>query len=174
MPELTTRRIELDPQIDRIKKWLESVVNNPEMRKKLLILGTLELADRARVYPEKGLWNYEPGTNGYSWYERGKGTRWRRKGGSRGGKPYFSGYGGTNTSEKLQNNWKTEIDPTAYSASVYTNVSYAPYLFDPFQRVSWAEAHGWKDIDEIANDYAPRFEKLTLEYIDDELEKPIK
>jgi hypothetical protein len=164
-------KVTMNPPVERIRKWLEKIAS-PEAKRRILTQGTLELADRARAYPSEGPWNRNPGTRGKGiWYERQFGTRWMRKGGSIGGKPYFQGLGGRNTSEMLQKNWFTEV--RADVGSVFTGVSYAPLLFDPAQRVSWAAGHGWKTVDEIADGYAPRFVEITLAEIDRRINTPI-
>jgi hypothetical protein len=115
------------------------------------------------VYPPEGPWNYAPGVSKFGWYQRNFGPRRLRKDGTIWGK---------NTSKELQKSWRTEIQvKDAYSASVYTEVSYAPYLFDPEQRVSWAALHGWQTVDQIAEDYTPRFEEIVLAEIDSQIAK---
>jgi hypothetical protein len=164
----------MTPSSEQLQKWINSfILKDPASVKRVLIQGTLELADRARVYPTAGPWNSYPGTKGNGvWYERGVGTRYARKGAAIGGKPFFKGFGAGKPSEQLQKNWNTEIQTKdAYSASVYTEVTYAPYLFDPEQRVSWAALHGWQDVDQIAEDYTPRFEEIVLAEIDSQIAK---
>jgi len=162
----TSRTVQLDPSLARIRQWLDSVVDDPQARRKLLTLATMELTDRARVYPNAGLWNFEPGAqdNGV-WYQRLWGSRWRSKKTGR--------LAGRNTSQRLQRSWKVQLAPDSFSADVFTNVTYAPYLLDPNQRVGWAEAHGWQTVDELAEGYAPRFVELVEEFIDDQIARPI-
>jgi len=163
---MTSRTVTLTPSIDRIKKWIEEVTNDPKARRRALTLGTLELADRARVYPPEGLYNHEPGAQGNGvWYQRQFGARRRRKDGTL--------WTSRRKSEKLQKNWKAEIHPGDYSAEVFTRVSYAPYLYDPVRRVSWAASHGWQTIDEIADGYSERFKELILEIIDDQIDRKL-
>lgn len=160
-----TKAVEIKPDFAQVRKWLESVINDPDTRRRVLIRASLELTDRARAYPPAGPWNSAPGINGRGWYQRQFGPRWLRRDGTTGGR---------NTSERLQKNWRTEISNDVYSASVYTPVSYAPFLYDPAQRASWAAAHGWATIDQIANDYTPRFLELVGDEIDKQIAKPIK
>jgi hypothetical protein len=156
----------IKPDIEKIRKWINEVINDPNSRRRILIRGTLELADRARAYPPEGIWNRAPGTKGNNvWYQRQFGTRYMRKNGT---------FGGKNTSQKLQKNWFTEIQKEdEFSASVYTEVTYAPYLYDPAQRVGWAASHGWQTVDEIADNYAPRFVEIVSDEIDAQIAKPI-
>jgi pilus assembly protein Flp/PilA len=158
--------ISMHPDYQSIKKWLESVIDDPGARKRVLIRATLELKDRAAAYPPAGPWNREPGTRGNGiWYQRQFGPRWRMENGA---------LGGLNTSERLQKSWKTEISQDAYDASVFTPVTYAPKLMDEAQREPWAAKHGWQTVDEIALDYAPRFVDLVEETIDEQARKPIE
>lgn len=138
------------------------VVNSKELRRTILSRAVLELADRLRVYPPAGQWNAMPGTRGdMRWYQRLFGPRYMRKNGSLGGK---------NTSQQLQRSWKVEVmSRDEFTASVFTEVTYAPYLYDPKKRVSWAAEHGWKTTDEISDDYIERF----LELAADEVEKKL-
>jgi len=163
---LASRKVTLKPTVEAVRKWLIDVVDNPQARRQVLQFATEELKQRAEVYPAPGLWNFEPGAQGNGiWYERGWGSRWRLRDGR---------LSGRKTSQKLDRSWRKEIGESNYHASVYTEVTYAPYLLDPEQRVSWAEAHGWQTIDDISDSYAPRFEELVLEAIDVGIGKPIK
>jgi hypothetical protein len=159
-----TAAVKIVPDFKELAQYIQKILDDPQARARLLRLASLELADRVRVYPPQGLWNYEPGAQGNGvWYQRQFGSRWRRKNGT---------LNGRNTSQKLQKNWKVErVD--AFNTSVYTEVTYAPYLFDPAKRASWADSHGWKTLDEIADDYSPRFVELAGEMIDEIASKPI-
>lgn len=153
-----TATVTIKPEIDDLKKRIIAIVADPDKRRRVLIRATLELADRMRVYPPEGAYNREPGTRGRGvWYQRQFGTRWRRKDGT---------MGGTDNSQRLQKSWKTEIQTRSeFVGSVSTAVTYAPYLFDPEKRVSWAASHGWKTTKEIAEDYTPRFTEIVIEQI---------
>lgn len=161
----------MTPSAEQIKRWLESVVDDPRARRRVLIRGSLELKDRYIVYPKAGKWNSAPGTKGNNvWYQRKFGTRYLRKDGT---------FGGRNTSENLQVSWQHSISADDYKASVFTDVSYAPYLYAPLtapkpHQVYWAALHGWQDVDEIAENYAPRFVEIVSDEIDAQLRKPIE
>ena len=160
----------MSPNAEQIKKWLESVVDDPESRRRVLLKGSLELKDRYIVYPAAGRWNSAPGTKGNNvWYQRKFGPRYLRKDGTTGGR---------NTSENLQISWKSQLAADAYSVSTFTDVSYAPYLYIPKSipkphQVYWAAGHGWQDVDEIAEKYAPRLLEIVGEEIDRQAAKPI-
>jgi hypothetical protein len=160
----------MTPNADKIRKWLEAVIDDPASRRRVLIRGSLELKDRYIVYPKEGPWNRYPGakprTDGKAiWYQRKFGPRYMRKDGTTGGR---------NTSQNLQVSWNYEIGADDYSSSVFTPVTYAPYLFDPEKRVGWAAAHGWQDVNEIAENYAPRFVQIVEDEIDNQIAKPIE
>jgi hypothetical protein len=159
-----TDAVRINPSIKEITTRILAVVNNPEGRKRLLLRAVLELKDLAAGYPVEGAWNRDPGTKGnHVWYQRQFGTRYKRKDGSTGGR---------NTSQRLQKSWQTEVQRRDdFSASAFTDVTYAPYLLDPERRVSWAAGHGWQDLDTIQEQYTPRFEQLALDEVDDQIDK---
>lgn len=144
---------------------LKKVIDDPQSRRRVLLRAVLELKDRAAAYPVSGAWNSAPGTRGDNrWYQRGYGSRWLRNDGT---------YGGQNTSQRLQQSWQTEVQRTdEFTASAFTDVTYAPYLLDEEKpRVRWAASHGWQSLDEIERDYTPRFEKIALDEIDSQIDK---
>lgn len=153
----------IKPSFKEIIIKIKKIIDDPESRKRVLLRAVLELKDLAAGYPIEGAWNRYPGTKGKGvWYQRQFGTRYKRKDGST---------GGNNTSQKLQKNWFTEVQRRdEFSASAFTNVTYAPFLLDPDRRVSWASGHGWQSLDEIERDYTPRFEKLILDDIDKKID----
>ena len=153
-----------------ILKDITAIVSDPAMRQRILDKAGKALAALVSAYPPEGPWNKNPGTRGDGrWYQRGFGSRWMRKGGSIGGTPYFSGIGGNNNSQELQKSWKIE-KRDEFTAAVFTNVTYAPFLFDPDRRVSWANGHGWKDLDEFENGFAPIFEEIVIKEIDGKID----
>ena len=144
-----------------ILKDITAIVSDPAMRQRILDKAGKALAALVSAYPPEGPWNKYPGTRGNGrWYERGYGSRWKRKDGSIGGSP---------TSQKLNKSWGVE-KRDEFTASVFTNVTYAPFLFDPDRRVSWANGHGWKDLDEFENGFAPIFEEIVIKEIDGKID----
>lgn len=152
------KTLTITPTLAEMTKSIQDVIDNPEMRNRIFIRAVVELKDRASVYPPEGAWNREPGTRGDNiWYQRLYGPRWRSK----------KGLGGRNTSERFQHSWKTEVQrQDTFTAGAFTEVTYAPYLLDPVRKVSWADEHGWSDLDTIKADYQPRFVAMILEEID--------
>ena len=94
---------------------------------------------RMAVYPPEGDYN-RPGPYPKRWYQRLVGPRWALKAG---------GYGGRNTSEKLQQSFKTDR-LSQLSRQVYTDVTYAPHVMAAEEQVSWAPEHGWRTDEQIA------------------------
>jgi hypothetical protein len=147
--------------LKEITKYISSIIDNPESRGRILDKATKALAALMAIYPPEGIWNRPPGTRGNNrWYERGYGSRWLNHNGK---------IGGINNSQKLNKSWVAEHDNNA--GAVYTSVTYAPFLFDPDQRVSWARGHGWLDLNEQEQEFAPIFEKIALEEIDNQIAK---
>ena len=155
----------IEPSLKEIMARVKKVIDDPAARRRVLLRAVLELKDLAAAYPVAGRWNSAPGTNGDNrWYQRGYGSRWLRKDGT---------FGGSNTSQRLQQSWNTEVQrQDEFTASAFTDVTYAPYLLDEEKpRVNWAQSHGWQSLDEIQEDYAPRFERAVLDEVDDQINK---
>lgn len=157
-----TKTVIITPPISDIIKKIVAVIADPASRRRLLTLAVLELKDLAAGYPVAGAWNSAPGSRGDGrWYQRGYGSRWFRNDGS---------IGGNDTSQRLQESWRTE-QRDEFTAAAFTEVTYAPYLLNKDERVHWAASHGWKSLGEIEEEYAPRFEKLALDEIDNQIGK---
>ena len=155
----------IEPSLKEIMARVKKVIDDPASRRRVLLRAVLELKDLAAGYPVAGAWNSAPGTRGDNrWYQRGFGSRWLRKDGT---------FGGTNTSQRLQQSWQTEVQRTdEFTASAFTDVTYAPFLLDEDKpRVNWAASHGWQSLDQIQEDYTPRFEKAVLDEVDDQINK---
>ena len=155
----------IEPSLKEIMARVKKVIDDPAARRRVLLRAVLELKDLAAAYPVAGRWNSAPGTKGDNrWYQRGFGSRWLRKDGT---------FGGSNTSQRLQQSWNTEVQrQDEFTASAFTDVTYAPYLLDEKKpRVNWAQSHGWQSLDEIQEDYAPRFERAVLDEVDDQINK---
>lgn len=159
-----SKTVTVTPSFREIKAKILAIIEDKDARRRLLTRAVLELKDLAAAYPTEGLWNNAPGTRGNNrWYQRQFGSRWKRADGS---------LGGTNNSQRLQKSWQTEIQRAdEFSASAFTEVTYAPLLLDDAKRVHWAASHGWQTLDSIEKDYTPRFEKLILDEIDNQIER---
>lgn len=168
----------IEPSLKEIMARVKKVIDDPASRRRVLLRAVLELKDLAAAYPEEGQYNKPSHTRFIrratkhgletrevsGWYQRGYGSRWLRKNGT---------FGGSNTSQRLQQSWNTEVQrQDEFTASAFTDVTYAPYLLDEEKpRVNWAQSHGWQSLDEIQEDYAPRFERAVLDEVDDQINK---
>ena len=121
---------QLDGQVDRVLK--------PTMGQALELLRG-DIAD----YPRATAANRPPGINGYSWYERGFGTRTVTR------RSYP-------TSEELGRSWTTETEGGFFGGGVRgtvgTGVSYGPYVHDPDKQASFHTARGWPTTDEVVRE----------------------
>jgi len=79
------------------------------------------------VYPAQ-----RASANPNHWYERGYGSKWRRKDGSVGARA---------TSEQLGPSWGVETKDDG--AVVGTRVSYAPYVQSEEEQTGWHQGTGW-------------------------------
>jgi hypothetical protein len=165
------KTIIISPPLKQIAEELKKIIDDPQARNRILgdaaikLRIVLETQDRAAGYPpDDPRWNSPPGSRGDNvWYQRQFGTRWINKNGL---------LGGTNESEKLQKNWRSDVQQIDnFTASAYTEVTYAPKLYDPVNRAPWAALHGWPTVDEIAAGYQPRFVELVLAEIDKQIGK---
>jgi len=89
------------------------------------------------VYPAATGANMPPGLNGYSWYERGFGTRTVT------GRTYP-------TSEALGRSWAVKVAQTAQMTrgTIGTTVSYAQFVQGKLQ-TGFHRARGWKTVEQV-------------------------
>lgn len=142
---------------EELIKELEKIIDNEESRIRIMNLATEALKADVEIYPPEGAWNRPPGTNNDNrWYERGYGSRWLRNDGTMGGK--F-------TSEKLNESWRRRTEEHGQKGIVYSEVSYAPFLYDAERRVSWAAAHGWKTQEQTLEEFSEKMEDIITKEI---------
>lgn len=100
-------------------------------------------------YPKATAANKPPGLNGYSWYERGFGTRTVT------GKGYP-------TSETLGKSWTTKVTPISggVRGTIGTRASYAPFVQDKTRQAQFHTARGWLTVQEVLEKNAERIAKL--------------
>jgi hypothetical protein len=111
------------------------------------------------AYPPEGPWN-RPGPYPKRWYQRHKGPRWARKEG---------GFGGRDTSEKLQKSWRHQS--RGLYAKIYTNVTYAPFVVSKEKQAWFHKRHGWHTDVDVVDEF--KREKLDRR-IELEVEKELK
>jgi len=99
------------------------------------------LRGKIAVYPPDTAANRPPGTNGYSWYERGFGTRTVT------GKAYP-------TSETLGRSWTTQVRGFGDNMAAFlgTRASYAPPVQNAERQARWHSARGWITVQEALRD----------------------
>lgn len=91
------------------------------------------------------------------WYERGYGSRWRRRDGSMGGKK---------TSEMLNRKW-TVARRGQLEVVLGNNVSYSPYVHDEERQPRFHKARNWPTIQGVAREETP----IVVKFIEDYLKK---
>ena len=101
------------------------------------------------AYPAEGSWN-TPGPYPKRWYQRKKGPRWARVGGT---------VGGRNTSEQMQEQWHT-VRPAFNEVNIYNTASYSKYVIGD-EQASFHKDHGWLKVSDIAEKYLPRLRDVA-------------
>ncbi len=123
--------------------------------------GAVEMlrAEIAKYPPTSGA-NVPPGLNGYSWYERGYGTRTIK------GKGYP-------TSEKLGASWATSIKGTGLNltGTVGTKVSYARYVQDEEMQASFHTRRGWRTVQQVLKEKTPDIVRFVTRTVDKLLQR---
>lgn len=113
--------------LDKLIEKLERV-GGPGALRKPMTKSVAHLHAKIAQYPPASAAN-SPG-NGYSWYERGYGTRTRT------GRGYP-------TSETLGRRWTHEVAANGQRGTVGNNASYAPYVQSLAKQASFHAARGW-------------------------------
>jgi hypothetical protein len=75
------------------------------------------------------------------WYQRGYGSKYRRKDGS------VKGY---KTSKILAKQWSTKRKRRGFTQIIGNPVSYGPYVQSRAKQAKFHEARGWKTIEDVA------------------------
>ncbi|GAG42428.1 unnamed protein product, partial [marine sediment metagenome] len=94
-------------------------------------------------YPPESAANRPPGINGYSWYQRGFGTRTTT------GRGY-------NTSEGLGRAWTWEVTNGGRRGEVGNDTSYGPYVQDKTKQTRFHKARNWKTIQDVLKKATPK------------------
>ena len=154
--------VKITPTLKEVMIKIKAVIDDPVSRQRALNKAGEQLKKIMAIYPPPGIWNRAPGTRGDNrWYERGYGSRWLTRGGQ---------LGGVNNSQKLDRSWVSE-KRDEFIQSVFTGVTYAPFLLDPDQRVFWALSHGWVSVDDTVKNFEEEFEKIVLDELDNQIDK---
>ena len=135
----------LKEAIKRLEK-----VGGPGALRRPMTRAVAHLHDRIAQYPPAGAAN-SPG-NGYSWYERGFGTR------ARTGRAWP-------TSETLGRRWTHEVSADGRRGVVGNNASYGPYVQSAEKQAVFHVQRGWKTDETVAKEEA----RKVAGYFDDEI-----
>lgn len=125
--------------LDRLMSLMRVMPNELNSGLKAMLKGIVEhLRGKLAVYPPDTQANRPPGVNGYSWYERGFGTR------------TITGRGYP-TSETLGRSWTTQVRGFGQNMRAFagTRASYAPYVQDAERQAGWHGARGWVTVQEV-------------------------
>ena len=140
--------------LDKVIEKLERV-GGPGALKKPMTKSVAHLHDKIAKYPPSSGAN-SPG-GGYSWYERGYGTRTRT------GRGYP-------TSETLGRRWTHEVSADGKRGVVGNNASYAIYVQSVEHQAGFHKARGWKTdadiVDEEGKKVKEFFEDAIKELLD--------
>lgn len=115
--------------LDKAIKKLEKI-GGPKALKRPMTKATAHLLDKIAKYPPATSANSPPGNNGYSWYERGFGTR------------TITGMAFP-TSETLGRRWTMEVSGDGRKGVVGNNASYGPYVQSAEQQAAFHARNGW-------------------------------
>jgi len=135
MPDDANFYIEnLDELIAALKQFPKEVQRGLKVAMRV---GSEIVRSGVAVYPASTGANMPPGLNGYSWYERGFGTRTIT------GRAYA-------TSENLGKSWTVKVSQTSRMTKgiIGTNVSYVEWV-QGAKQVGFHLARGWKTVERV-------------------------
>lgn len=120
--------------LDDVIKKLEAV-GRPGALRRPMTKSVAHLHDKIAKYPPSSSANSP--SNGYSWYERGFGTR------SRTGRAWP-------TSETLGRRWTHEVSADGKRGVVGNNASYGPYVQSAEKQAAFHARRGWVTDEKVA------------------------
>ncbi|CUS05413.2 protein of unknown function [Candidatus Promineifilum breve] len=135
----------LDKAIEKLEK-----VGGRGALKRPMMKAVAHLHDKIAKYPPATAAN-SPG-NGYSWYERGFGTR------SRTGMAWP-------TSETLGRRWSHEVDGDGRRGVVGNNASYGPYVQSAEKQAAFHARDGWLTDEQVVE----KEQRKVVGFFDDEV-----
>lgn len=127
-------------------------VGRPGVFRRPMIKATAHLHSIIAVYPASTVANSP--ANGYSWYERGFGTR------ARTGRAWPS-------SETLGRRWTHEVSADGRRGVVGNNASYGPYVQSAEQQAAFHAARGWLTDEKVADKEAGKVESFFVDEVED-------
>lgn len=124
--------------IDGLEELIEKLtwMDDPTPLRRAMTKSTAHLQNNIAEYPSSSNAN-SPGS-GYSWYERGFGTRTRT------GRAYP-------TSETLGRRWTSEVSANGRKGVVGNNASYGPYVQSEEKQAGFHKRRGWQTDVSIAD-----------------------
>jgi hypothetical protein len=140
--------------VDEVMRKLEKV-GKAGAFKRPMTKAVAHLHDKIAEYPPSSSANSP--ANGYSWYERGFGTRTRT------GRAWP-------TSETLGRRWTHEVSADGKTGKVGNNASYGPYVQSAEMQASFHARRGWLTDEKVAEDEADK----VVKFFDDEIESLLK
>lgn len=141
----------LDKAIKKLGKLDKGALKRPMTK------ATAHLHDKIAKYPAATSANTPPGNNGYSWYERGFGTR------------TVTGQAFP-TSETLGRRWTTEVGADGTRGVVGNNASYGPYVQSAEKQAAFHARNGWLTDATVAEQEAP----VVVGFFEDEIKELTK
>lgn len=126
--------------VDEVIRKLNKV-GGPGALRRPMTKAVAHLHDRIAKYPPATTANSP--ANGYSWYERGFGTR------SRTGRAWP-------TSETLGRRWTHEVDADGRRGVVGNNASYGPFVQSAEKQAAFHAARGWVTDEQVADKEADK------------------
>lgn len=141
--------------LDKLLAALDKFPRQVDRAMRVTIRGAAEMVrDQVAVYPSQSAANVPPGINGYSWYERGFGTRTVT------GRAYA-------TSQALGRSWATKVRTIVggWQAEVGTDVNYAPFVQGDKQ-AGFHRARGWQTVDQVVKKMTPQVVRFVGKAID--------
>ncbi len=141
----------LDKAIKKLGKLDKGALKRPMTK------ATAHLHDKIAKYPAATSANTPPGNNGYSWYERGFGTR------------TVTGQAFP-TSETLGRRWTTEVSADGTRGVVGNNASYGPYVQSAEKQAAFHARRGWVTDEQVAEKEADK----VVGFFDDEYRDLLK
>lgn len=124
--------------LDKLIEKLERL-GKADALKRPMTQAVQHLHDTIAEYPPSGIANSP--MNGYSWYERGFGTRTRT------GRAW-------NTSETLGRRWTEEVSANGQRGVVGNNASYAEYVQSAEKQAGFHAMRGWKTDEQVTREEA--------------------
>lgn len=140
--------------LDEVIRKLEKVGGRGALKPPMLKT-VAHLHNKIAIYPPSTIAN-SPG-NGYSWYERGFGTRTAT------GKAWP-------TSETLGRRWTHEVSADGRRGEVGNNASYGPFVQSAEKQAGFHAARGWLTDEQVAEAEAD----VVVGFFDDEIKSLLK